>query len=1153
MRPRVWPALVLLQCAAFASFSFAQQPLASSPGSPAPVAPLPAQNLQDTSDSTPYTSGTITAMSGTVQIRKVKAIFWRDARLEEQVITGDQVKTGKKGQVKIEIVNGNIIYLKADSLLVIDDLSHNDFIGKYNNIFSTNKARLKAEVKAKQNINKFEIRTPTAIAGVRGTTLYLNVEPLFTRLFVENGSAVVENPVSGKSVEVPPGLSTSSDNSGQVSEPAPPPPEQQQEFQASWEPVPEGTETAPAEDAPQQEAQAEQAAQTAEQDNAVLERQSSQEAEKTDYINSPNTPATETIVEDPDTDGDGLVNSADLDDDNDGLPDTWETAHGLNAQNADTDGDGLSDFFEVMVTPSASPTDMAYNAKHADSSGDGLGDAYKVTRMMNSSSTDSDNDGYPDTVEIARGTSPTSAYSFPGGVLHNKDLDSEPDNFDGANGNKIWDVTEGNTTRGKSTYTFVGHPGAHLDPAKIDTDGDGLSDYSEAWYGSDPFMNDTDGDGIIDGLEWNSNVSLRTDPRSGVNTPGYNPADTDGDGLSDSFEAMWGANAANPDSDGDGVPDAEELREGTNPLSNDTDGDGISDYNELHPAGNYSSEPLLRDSDKDGANDTVEVAAGKDPESPMSFPANITYDYDMDGIPDKYDKDSDNDGLSDAAEARLGTDPLKADTDNDGIPDGLEINLGLNPLSNDTDGNGILDGNETLPHGFFNTTVDSDHDGVPDYIENQMKRDNGALIMNANLSDSDGDGVPDGQEFQFYSSDGAFDPMISDTDGDGIPDGQEVNNSYHTCPYIADTDGDGLSDWYEINTTHSDPQLSDTDRDGLRDNLEALFLNTSATNNDTDGDTVHDADDAFPTNATLNDTMSPLRLTLYDSIRGNVTTNADVRGEIRDMLSDVQERDRDAIAERMSDAQTHKVLKDHTGAWVRVEEYVFRPTPKTVSLLNVCLHAGNSIPTVLEWKTVFNTNLNSLTSTELRSLPWDKYLSGSLALPIDYGTAAPAYYPESMSVKMGYSSNSLSESRGLDNMLTLSAGHYWQSILTDTLSVNGGAFNSFTVQAVTPSTLGPYTPASFTYQGGSTNPVFSVYAIDGAGGFATVTNTFNSIWDVLGTNLNGPAASNYIGSGKFIELSVTAGATYSLVYVPMDGLSWKTQFSWDGAKDTEPP
>lgn len=57
-----------------------------------------------------------------------------------------------------------------------------------------------------------------------------------------------------------------------------------------------------------------------------------------------------------DTDGDGIGNNADLDDDNDGLPDTWELCYGLdpldatgvNGKNGDFDGDNFTNYQEYL-------------------------------------------------------------------------------------------------------------------------------------------------------------------------------------------------------------------------------------------------------------------------------------------------------------------------------------------------------------------------------------------------------------------------------------------------------------------------------------------------------------------------------------------------------------------------------------------------------------------------------------------------------------------------------------------------------------------------------------------------------------------------------------------------------------------------------------
>ena len=93
-------------------------------------------------------------------------------------------------------------------------------------------------------------------------------------------------------------------------------------------------------------------------------------------------------------------------------------------------------------------------------------------------------------------------------------------------------------------------------------------------------------------------------------------ADTDGDGLSDAYEAWTlGTDPANPDTDGDGLQDGVELILGTDPLGADTDGDGLCDGDGLTNADEcaYGTDPRNKDTDGDGTGDAVEIAQCSDP------------------------------------------------------------------------------------------------------------------------------------------------------------------------------------------------------------------------------------------------------------------------------------------------------------------------------------------------------------------------------------------------------------------------------------------------------------------------------------------------------------------------------------------------------------
>lgn len=110
---------------------------------------------------------------------------------------------------------------------------------------------------------------------------------------------------------------------------------------------------------------------------------------------------------------------------------------------------------------------------------------------------------------------------------------------------------------------------AHFDP-----DADKLLPEMEKRAGTDPAKTDTDGDGLTDGQEI---LELGTDPTK--------------------------PDAKTSDLDKDGLTDRQELQVGTNPLRDDTDGDGLKDNFELGP---FNSDPTKQDTDADGLTDDSE-------------------------------------------------------------------------------------------------------------------------------------------------------------------------------------------------------------------------------------------------------------------------------------------------------------------------------------------------------------------------------------------------------------------------------------------------------------------------------------------------------------------------------------------------------------------
>jgi len=479
------------------------------------------------------------------------------------------------------------------------------------------------------------------------------------------------------------------------------------------------------------------------------------------YISSPD-----------DTDIDGKPNTADLDDDNDGIPDVDETT-------ADADGDGVPNYLDLDSDNDGIPDIV--EAGFPDINGDGLVDNLNVAGW------DKDGDGLAAGFDANdNDTSLIASDNFnPTHFLKDRDGDGVPNYLDlDSDNDGIPDIIEA---------------------GGVDTNGDGRLDYPVP--NSPTSMEDGDNDGFADiydadddGLEFSEDV---LDPlilydgttyRSG--SPSQNP-DSDFDKIPDFLDL---------DSDNDGVPDLIEAG------GVDENGDGKVDAAEWLDANNngfhdeYENTPLVV-TDGDGA-----TTDGRPEDTNGDGSAYVGTNADKDALLNHRDLDSDNDGIPDALECGN----FAGDADGDGIldvvsdanKDGFDDGEAANPTVQTESDGATADGRpedsgdpdaspyrSSRPDGFFGDT-----NGEPDVD------DDGDGILNMSDVDSDNDLLPDEKEDK--NGNGVTDPgerdyLDPDTDDDLIPDGIEDANRDgdfdigETDPLNPDTDGDLLPDGAE--------------------------------------------------------------------------------------------------------------------------------------------------------------------------------------------------------------------------------------------------------------------------------------------------------------------------------------------------------------------
>ena len=182
----------------------------------------------------------------------------------------------------------------------------------------------------------------------------------------------------------------------------------------------------------------------------------------------------------------------------------------------DGDRDYLGDWEEVNV----------YNTKplDSDSDDDGIVDgSEEYIYSTDALDDDTDNDGLDDRFEIE--VRPDVTYPEYGGITNKYSTDPLDNDTDNDRLDDYMEVT--------GNYTIDGRPGYMTNPVSRDTDGDGLSDYREIVLGVKYWVND-------------SANTFTAYPNATIN-------DTDGDNLTDRYEAFRQLNPTSNDTDGDGL------------------------------------------------------------------------------------------------------------------------------------------------------------------------------------------------------------------------------------------------------------------------------------------------------------------------------------------------------------------------------------------------------------------------------------------------------------------------------------------------------------------------------------------------------------------------------------------------------------------------
>ena len=261
-----------------------------------------------------------------------------------------------------------------------------------------------------------------------------------------------------------------------------------------------------------------------------------------------------------DTDGDGIGNTVDADDDGDGYPD-FHDAFPLDAREwADADGDGAGDngdaFPEDWFEQTDTDGDGVGDRADDDDDADGIADSEDTHPLDTDNdgadnADDDDNDGVADADDELPLDPDETRDTDRDGIGNRADADDD--------GDDVHDLED----------AFP------LDAAEwADADGDGVGDNGDAFPNDDTEWADADGDGIGDQADADDDNDGVADVDDAFPLDAAEWADADGDRVGDNADAFPDDAAESADLDGDGIGDNADR---------DDDGDGVADADDLFP------------------------------------------------------------------------------------------------------------------------------------------------------------------------------------------------------------------------------------------------------------------------------------------------------------------------------------------------------------------------------------------------------------------------------------------------------------------------------------------------------------------------------------------------------------------------------------------
>ncbi|MFO7947461.1 MAG: FecR domain-containing protein [Armatimonadota bacterium] len=156
----------------------------------------------------------VRAVEGDVMVRARKHDTFEPVAGKDRLYAGDTVRTGEDGHLKLEWIDGTRVAVDPDTQMTILKCRMNRMSNSETSLFKLDVGNIWIRViKVLSQKSKFEVRTPTATAGVRGTVFSVRVDETGeTEVSVYEGSVAVSTAKTSETVEKEKVARVASDN-----------------------------------------------------------------------------------------------------------------------------------------------------------------------------------------------------------------------------------------------------------------------------------------------------------------------------------------------------------------------------------------------------------------------------------------------------------------------------------------------------------------------------------------------------------------------------------------------------------------------------------------------------------------------------------------------------------------------------------------------------------------------------------------------------------------------------------------------------------------------------------------------------------------------------------------------------------------------------